>query len=140
VAEVADQEIISAVYRKLAQRFHPDMDKSAEAARRMREINEAYVVLREPEKRNEYDKWLADRRDRRAADRLIRRQGEVPFGVAGVPNGPPQGSIVDFGRYKGWTLGQIHRQDPEFLEWLMQVPAGRQYKNEIETILRKRSA
>lgn len=140
VAEIADKEIISACYRKLAQRFHPDMDQSVEAARKMREINEAYAVLRDPEKRATYDKWLADRRDRRSADRLIRRQGEIPFGVAGVPVGPPQGSVVDFGRYSGWTLGQIQRQDPDFLEWLSQVPAGRQYKTEIETMLRKRTA
>ena len=35
LAEIADQEIISTVYRKLAQRYHPDVDPSPEAARRM---------------------------------------------------------------------------------------------------------
>ena len=70
LAEIADQEIISSVYRKLAQRYHPDIDMSPEAARRMAEINEAYATLRDAEKRRKYDAWLASRRDRRRTDRL----------------------------------------------------------------------
>jgi DnaJ-class molecular chaperone len=140
LAEIADQEIISTVYRKLAQRYHPDVDKSSEAARKMAEINDAYNTLRDPEKRAKYDAWLASRRDRRAADRLIRRQGDVPYGEAGMPAGPAQGSMIDFGRYSGWTLGQIRRTDPAFLEWLAGVPAGRQYRDEINTMLSRKRA
>ena len=140
LAEIADQEIISTVYRKLAQRYHPDVDQSTEAAQKMAEINDAYAILRDPEKRAKYDAWLASRRDRRASDRLIRRQGDVPYGGAGIPVGPPQGSVVDFGRYSGWTIGQIKRQDPEFLEWLMRVPAGRQFREEIQAVLGRKSA
>jgi hypothetical protein len=54
--------------------------------------------------------------------------------------GPPSGSVVEFGRYSGWTLGQIRRTDPEFLEWLMRAPMGRAYRTEIETLLGRRSA
>jgi DnaJ-class molecular chaperone len=135
LAEIADSAIISTVYRKLAQRYHPDVDPSPEAARRMAEINEAYATLRDPDKRRRYDEWLAARRDRRATDRLIVQQGQVAYGAAGAPAGPPQGSVIDFGRYSGWTLGQIRRRDPGFLEWLMRAPAGRQYRSEIERIL-----
>lgn len=71
LAENADAEIISTVYRKLAQRYHPDVDTSAEAARRMNEINEAYATLRDVEKRRKYDSWLKNRRDRRKSDRMI---------------------------------------------------------------------
>ena len=85
LAEIADEEIISTVYRKLAQRFHPDVDASPEAARRMAEINEAYATLRDADKRRKYDEWLASRRDRRRNDRLIVHQGEVAFGDAGTP-------------------------------------------------------
>lgn len=140
LAEIADTEIISTVYRKLAQRYHPDVDTSTAAAQRMAEINEAYATLRDPEKRAKYDAWLASRRDRRQSDRLIRHQGEVPFGEAGKPVGPPQGSLVEFGRYSGWTLGQIKRADPDFLEWLMRVPAGRHFREEIVQMLGRRSA
>jgi DnaJ-class molecular chaperone len=140
LAENADPEIVSAVYRKLAQRYHPDVDSSPEAARRMAEINEAYQTLRDPKRRRQYDEWLAHRRDRRRNDRLIRQPGEVPQGTAGRPTGVASGSVVDFGRYSGWSLGQIKRHDPEFLEWLMRVPAGRQYREEILKLLDKRSA
>jgi DnaJ-class molecular chaperone len=138
LAEIADEEIISTVYRKLAQRYHPDIDPSPEAARRMAEVNEAYATLRDAEKRRKYDEWLASRRDRRRSDRLIIQQGEIGFGAAGAPQGPPQGSVVEFGRYQGWTLGQIKRRDPEFLEWLMRVPAGSRYRDEIHQILARR--
>jgi curved DNA-binding protein CbpA len=131
VAEIADAEIISTVYRKLVQRYHPDVDPGAEAARRMAELNEAYSVLRDREKRAKYDAWLASRRDRRVSDRLIKQQGDIPYGPAGKPQGPPSGTLLEFGRYAGWTIGQISRTDPGFLEWLMRVPAGRQYRDEI---------
>ena len=137
LAEIADQEIIATVYRKLAQRYHPDIDPSAEAARRMAEINEAYATLKNPAERKKYDEWLASRRDRRSADRLIRRPGDVSYGEAGLPIGPPQGSVIDFGRYSGWTLGQIKRRDPSFLEWLLRAPAGRHLRDEIQQLIRR---
>jgi len=138
LAEIADQEIISTVYRKLAQRYHPDIDPTPEAARRMAAINEAYETLRDPGRRHRYDEWLASRRDRRAGDRLIHQQTEVSVGAAGPAVGPASGSVVDFGRYSGWTLGQIKRRDPEFLEWLIRAPVGRVYRAEIEALLRRR--
>ena len=138
LAEIADQEIISTVYRKLAQRYHPDVDLSPEAARRMAELNEAYATLRNPQLRHNYDTWLAARRDRRTNDRLVRHPSEIAFGAAGPPVGPAQGSVLEFGRYSGWTLGQIKRRDPEFLEWLMRAPAGRQYRAEIERMIGRR--
>jgi hypothetical protein len=61
----------------------------------------------------------------------------VPVGTAGPAVGPPSGSVVEFGRYSGWTLGQIKRTDPEFLEWLMRAPMGRAYRTEIEALLRR---
>ena len=131
----ADPETIHRIYRILAQRFHPDVDPTLEAASRMKEINAAYAVLRDPAQRSQYDARLASRRDRRMGDRVIRHADEVAYGAAGAPVGPPQGSVVDFGRYSGWTLGQIKRADPGFLEWLMRVPAGRSMKEEISQLL-----
>lgn len=138
LAENVDEEIVSTVYRKFAQRYHPDVDGSPEAARRMAEINDAYATLKDPEKRRRYDHWLASRRDRRRADRLIVTADNGTYGTAGTPTGPAQGSVVDFGRYSGWTLGQIKRHDPGFLEWLMRVPAGQRYRIEIHELLAKR--
>jgi curved DNA-binding protein CbpA len=135
LAENADPDIITTVHRRLAKRYHPDLDPSPEAARRMAELNEAYEVLSDPKRRARYDAELGSRRDRRRTDRLVRRPGDVPYGSAGLPTGPAHGTIINIGRYAGWSLGQIRRQDPEFLEWLLSVPAGRQYRPEILALL-----
>ncbi|HOO64455.1 MAG TPA: DnaJ domain-containing protein, partial [Synergistaceae bacterium] len=51
----ASSEEIRKAYRKLARKYHPDINKSAEAEGRYLEINEAYEVLKDPEKRAKYD-------------------------------------------------------------------------------------
>ncbi len=58
-------------------------------------------------------------------------------GSAGAPPGNPSGSLVNFGRYDGWTLGEIARRDPEYLEWLSRMPIGRTYQAEIDVLLRQ---
>jgi len=144
----ADADIIATVHRRLAQRFHPDLDASPEASRRMLEINQAYDVLKNVEQRARYDAELARRRDRRNVDRFVKRPTEyaatgdtTPFGEAGTPRGPAVGSLVEFGRYKGWTRGQIASFDPDFLEWFERSPSSRQYRTEIaqlRTAVKKR--
>ena len=57
-------------------------------------------------------------------------------GAAGPPPGNPSGSIVSFGRYQGWTLGEIARTDLEYLEWLDRMPIGRPYQAEIDELPR----
>jgi hypothetical protein len=43
---------------------------------------------------------------------------------------------LNFGRYSGWSLGEIARQDLEYIEWLDRMPIGRPYRDEIDGILR----
>ena len=50
-----DQDAIKRAYRKLARKFHPDVNKDADAEKRFKEIGEAYEVLKDPEKRAAYD-------------------------------------------------------------------------------------
>ncbi len=60
-------------------------------------------------------------------------------GAAGPPPGRPAGSVLNFGRYSGWSLGEIAGRDLEYLEWLDRVPIGRIYRDEIDAILRATS-
>ena len=58
VAKGADEKEIKKAYRKLAREFHPDVNKdnpSAEA--RFKEVNEAYAVLSDADKRAKYDRF-----------------------------------------------------------------------------------
>ena len=58
VTPASEDVVIRAAYHALMRRYHPDADPSAEAAERSRAINEAYAVLRDPEKRARYDATL----------------------------------------------------------------------------------
>lgn len=55
VARDADADAIKKAFRKLARKYHPDVSKETDAELRMKEINEAYTVLSDPEKRAAYD-------------------------------------------------------------------------------------
>ena len=53
----ATQEEIKRAYKRLARQYHPDVNKSPEAEEKFKEINEAYAVLSDPEKRRIYDTY-----------------------------------------------------------------------------------
>ncbi|PKO73040.1 MAG: molecular chaperone DnaJ [Betaproteobacteria bacterium HGW-Betaproteobacteria-17] len=55
VARDATAEDLKKALRKLARKYHPDVSKEADAQLRMQEVNEAYAVLSDPEKRAAYD-------------------------------------------------------------------------------------
>jgi DnaJ-class molecular chaperone with C-terminal Zn finger domain len=59
------------------------------------------------------------------------------LGAAGPPPGNPSGSVLNFGRYAGWSLGEIARHDLEYVEWLDRTPIGRPYRAEVDAILRQ---
>jgi curved DNA-binding protein CbpA len=58
------------------------------------------------------------------------------FGAAGPPPGRPSGTVLNFGRYAGWSLGEVARHDLEYIEWLDRAPIGRNYRQEVDAILR----
>jgi curved DNA-binding protein len=94
VAKTATQDEIKRAFRKLARTHHPDVvkaSKRAEAETKFKEINEAYEVLGDPEKRRKYDTLGAD----------WERGSQVPPGWhqrgagAGAPGGGMRGGYED---------------------------------------------
>ncbi len=53
----SDKEGLKKAFRKLAQKYHPDINKSEEAEARFKEINEAYQILNDDQKRAAYDRF-----------------------------------------------------------------------------------
>lgn len=144
VSPEADQEVITVVYRHLAKRYHPDTHGSPDAQARMMEVNEAYDILSDPSKRARYDEIIgaegARTRAAPPAPDTGARPASSPYGEAGVPPStpPPSGSVLTFGRYRGWAINQVARYDRDYLEWLARTTTGRTYKAELETLLRRR--
>ena len=53
----ADETAIKGAYRRLARQYHPDVNKAADAEERFKEINEAYEVLSDADRRAAYDRY-----------------------------------------------------------------------------------
>jgi curved DNA-binding protein len=55
VSENASADEIKKAYRKLARKYHPDVNKDPKAEEKFKEINAAYEVLSDPQKKQQYD-------------------------------------------------------------------------------------
>ncbi len=89
VSRDADAETIKKAFRTLAKKYHPDMnpgDKDAEA--KFKEVNEAYAVLSDPEKRRKYDQF-----------------GQAAFDGGAGGGGFYEGNAADFGDIFGDLFG-----------------------------------
>jgi hypothetical protein len=91
----------------------------------MMHINAAFDAIRTAARRAAYDE---------AHRPPVRRDGT---GGAGPPPGRPSGSVLDFGRHVGWSLGEIARVDPGYLVWLVDRPEGDPYRAEIDALLER---
>ena len=162
----ADPDVIQAAYRTLARKYHPDIAGTREALDKMRAINAAWQMLRDPERRQAYDKLRAEKLDGHAPSRArpaassataaappatpkpawpegrpgFKRYDAKPRGARATPGNTPdpatqQGTVLDFGRYKGWSLREIAKEDPAFLEWFVRMPIARPYVREINELL-----
>ncbi|HEY3322158.1 MAG TPA: DnaJ C-terminal domain-containing protein [Planctomycetota bacterium] len=60
VPRTASQDEIRTAYRKLARKYHPDVNKAKDAGDRFKELNEANEVLGDPQKRKKYDQLGAN--------------------------------------------------------------------------------
>jgi curved DNA-binding protein CbpA len=157
----AEAEVIRAAYRTLARKYHPD--HGGDAAR-MIALNDAWDVLGDPDRRAVYDASRRGGGSRSAgaapspapsepaaaqptgpasAAGGFRSEAAPPrdtdAGHAGPPPGRPSGTVLDFGRYAGWSLGEIARYDVVYLEWLQRATFGRKLRAEIDALLRQRA-
>lgn len=57
VSRTASADDIKSAYRKLARKFHPDVNKAADAAEKFKEVQDAYDTLSDPQKRRDYDQY-----------------------------------------------------------------------------------
>lgn len=86
VARDASKEQIQKAYKKLARKLHPDVSKEPDAESRFKDLTEAYEVLKDPEKREKYDRFGS-------AWKQARQTGQPPPGW--------EGTQFDFGNLGG---------------------------------------
>ncbi len=140
VSPDSDPEAVRSAYRRLARMFHPDTGGDAHS---MSLINKAWAELGDPERRAAYD-------HRMGIERVVKVTAAPPPEPSEQATGSPlttrmtnrmmtgTGTVLDFGRYEGWTIDQLAKHDPEYLLWLERTPVGRPLQAEIQAALADR--
>ena len=96
---------IKKAYRTLARKYHPDVSKEANASAKMAEVNEAYAVLSDPEKRVAFDKLS----QRRAAGGDFQPPPGWDAGFEFSDAGGPSGNAEDFSDFFNELFGRAAR-------------------------------
>lgn len=130
VVPTADAEVITAAFRVLARRFHPD--GATPDVRRMSRISEAYSLVRNPDARARYDD--AGRPPLDALDASDIAYDPWGPGTAETCRGR-QGMVLDFGRYAGWSVDEVAHRDPDYLRWLSRHSSGLRFRDAIVVAL-----
>jgi curved DNA-binding protein CbpA len=138
----AEPEVIRAAYRALALRYHPDTVTGSQE--RMAILNQAWEILRTASSRAAYDQACVEAQRAPEPPKPAAPTPETTYAMPAplppTPPGRPSGSVLDFGRYAGWSLGVLATADPDYLEWLVRTPIGRSFTREIGALLATRAA
>ena len=70
----ADHDVVDAAYRRLAHKYHPDKSGPEASEEHMRQLNHAYEVISDPDKRCEYDRQVAVQEERATGESNRRHQ------------------------------------------------------------------
>lgn len=96
VPRTATQDEIKAAYRGLARKYHPDVNKAADAEDKFKELGEAYEVLRDPDKRKKYDTLGSNWRNGQDFTPPPGWEGIGGFGRGRSATGPTANNFSDF--------------------------------------------
>jgi curved DNA-binding protein CbpA len=128
---------IRAAYLERARRAHPDL-VGIRGLDLMRALNEAWAVLKDAERRAAFDSANGGPSNSPTNGSSFRGDDpNRPFwtGAAGPPPGRPLGSVLHFGIYDGWSLGEIARRDRGYLMWLRDRAEAKEFRPEIARML-----
>ncbi|OLA94733.1 MAG: hypothetical protein BHW64_02240 [Candidatus Melainabacteria bacterium LEY3_CP_29_8] len=105
VDKKATQTQIKSAYRKLAKKYHPDVDKTKAASDKFKEINEAYEVLSDKEKRERYDNLGSNWQNMGYGSNANQGGWEQFYQNAGSSrsNTYTQGDFSSFGQFGGFS-------------------------------------
>ncbi len=98
VSRDTSQDDIQKAYRKLARKYHPDVNASPEAENKFKEVGEAYEALKDPEKRAKYDRYGS-------AWKAAQRGGPTPSGFEDFQFDFGEGRGFGAGGFRGGTSG-----------------------------------
>jgi curved DNA-binding protein CbpA len=133
VPRTASVRQIRAAYVERARRAHPDL-VGQRGLDDMRALNEAWAVLKDAEHRARFDRANGGTTVASSnGSTAFQDDPNRPFwtGAAGPPPGRPWGTVLDFGIYAGWSLGEISRRDRGYLVWLRDRPEGAAVRAEL---------
>lgn len=112
VSNSATEKEIKNAYRKLARKYHPDLNpNNAEAERKFKQVNEANEVLSDPEKRKQYNRYGKDWQHAEAFEKAEKEQGQQGgYGAYAYASGD-SGDYSDFfesmfGAFGGQSRGK----------------------------------
>ena len=119
VDEDASQEDLKKAYRKLARQYHPDRNKEPAAEARFKEINEAYEVLKDPDKRAKYDRYGA-------AWESVQEGGAPP------PEYEDFFTAFERARHQSWKDAPFGSNHSSFFDLLFGNSDGRHYRESAD--------